>query len=159
MTGSSHYIKLWSSFQLACMALNMFIILNWKSIHNSLIFLLKYIIKFCYHFVNLYFWWRWWFCWSQWLWCWKKTLSLIFSRDHYRRSSPSQISNTLLIGVESMENLSSGFAEWSYAVLKLISFRVRLFATKNEFGFCSIFFLYQLSLGLKVQIQQHFWQP
>ena len=155
MTGSSHYIKLWSSFQLARMALNMFITLNWKSIHNLLIFLLKYIITFCYHFVNLYFWWRWW----SWLWCRRETFSLIFSRDHYWRSSPSQIFDTLLIGLGSMENLTSGFAEWSCAVYKLISFRVRPFVAKNEFGFCSIFVLCQLSLGLKVQIQQHFWQP
>ena len=38
----------------------------------------------------------------------RKTFSLISSRDHRRRSSPSRISNTSQAGFEPVQNLSSG---------------------------------------------------
>ena len=42
----------------------------------------------------------------------RKTFSLIFSRDHCQRSSPSRIlTETLQGGFESTENLSSGLVE------------------------------------------------
>ena len=44
----------------------------------------------------------------------RKTFSLISSRDHCRRSSPSRISDTLQAGFEPVQNLSSGFVEWLY---------------------------------------------
>ena len=40
-----------------------------------------------------------------------KTLSLVSSRDHCQRSSPSQISDTPQVGFEPAQNLSSGLAE------------------------------------------------
>ena len=41
----------------------------------------------------------------------RKTFSLIFSRDHCQRSSPSRITVTQRAGFESAQNLSSGFVE------------------------------------------------
>ena len=45
-----------------------------------------------------------------------KAFSLIFSRDHCQRSSPSQISDTLRAGFEPAQKLSSGLVKWSCAV-------------------------------------------
>ena len=47
----------------------------------------------------------------------RKAFSLISSRDHCQRSSPSQISNTPRVGFEHARNLSSGLVEWSCAVV------------------------------------------
>ena len=41
----------------------------------------------------------------------QKTISFISSRDHCQRSSPSQISDTLQVGFEPAQNLSSGLVE------------------------------------------------
>ena len=41
----------------------------------------------------------------------RKAFSLISSRDHCQRSSPSRISVTPRAGLEPAQNLSSGFAE------------------------------------------------
>ena len=41
----------------------------------------------------------------------RKAFTLISSRDHCQRSSPSQISDTLRAGFEPAQNLSSGFDE------------------------------------------------
>ena len=46
-----------------------------------------------------------------------KAFSFISSLDLYQRSSPSQISNTPWAGFEPAQNLSSGFDEWSCAVV------------------------------------------
>ena len=43
----------------------------------------------------------------------RKEFSLISSRDHCQRSSPSRISNTSQAGFEPAQNLSSSFVEWS----------------------------------------------
>ena len=45
------------------------------------------------------------------------SVSLISSRDHCQRSSPSQISDTPRAGFEPAQNLSSGFIERSCAVV------------------------------------------
>ena len=47
----------------------------------------------------------------------RKTFSLISSRDHCQRSSPSRISDTPRVGFEPAQNLSSGLVEWSCAVV------------------------------------------
>ena len=47
----------------------------------------------------------------------RKAFSLISSRDHCQRSSPSRISDTPQAGFEPAQNLSSDFGEWSYAVV------------------------------------------
>ena len=45
------------------------------------------------------------------------TFSLISSRDDCQRSSPSRINDTPRAGFEPAQNLSSGLAEWSSAVI------------------------------------------
>ena len=47
----------------------------------------------------------------------RKTFSLISSRDHCQRSSPSRISDTPQEGFGPAENLSSGLIEWICAVV------------------------------------------
>ena len=47
----------------------------------------------------------------------RKTFGLVSNRDHCQRSSPSRISNTPRAGFEPAQNLSSGFVEWSCAVV------------------------------------------
>ena len=47
----------------------------------------------------------------------QKAFSLISSRDHCQRSSPSWISDTPRAGFEPAQNLSSGLVEWSCAVV------------------------------------------
>ena len=47
----------------------------------------------------------------------RKAFNLIYSWDHCQRSSPSQISDTPRAGFESAHKLSSGFDEWSCAVV------------------------------------------
>ena len=47
----------------------------------------------------------------------RKAFSLISSRDHLQRSSPSRISDTPRAGLELAQNLSLGLVEGSCAVL------------------------------------------
>ena len=47
----------------------------------------------------------------------RKAFSLISSRDHCQRSSPSRISDTPRAGFEPAQNLSSDLVEWSCAVV------------------------------------------
>ena len=47
----------------------------------------------------------------------RKAFSLISSRDHCQRSSPSQISDTPRAGFEPAKNLSLGLVEWSCVVV------------------------------------------
>ena len=47
----------------------------------------------------------------------RKVFRLISSRDNCQRSSPSRISDTPWAGFEPAQNLSSGFVEWSCAVV------------------------------------------
>ena len=46
----------------------------------------------------------------------RKAFSLISSRDHCQRSSPSRISDTPRAGFEPAQDLSSGLVEWSCTV-------------------------------------------
>ena len=48
---------------------------------------------------------------------WRKAFSLISSRDHCRRSSPSRISDTPRARFKPAPSLSTGFVEWSCAVV------------------------------------------
>ena len=48
---------------------------------------------------------------------WQRAISLISSRDHFERSSPSWISDMLWGRFEPAQNLSSGSVEWSCAVV------------------------------------------
>ena len=66
-----------------------------------------------------------------------KAFSLISSRDHYQRSSPSRISDTPRAGFEPPQNLSSGLVEWSCAVVITTTSRrhgVRLFNLLHLFS-------------------------
>ena len=59
--------------------------------------------------------------WSWWwivfvVWLTDKRRSLISSRDHCQRSSPSRISDTPRAEFEPAQSLSSGFGEWSWVV-------------------------------------------
>ena len=47
----------------------------------------------------------------------QKAFSLISSRDHWQRSSPSRISDMPRAGFEPVQKLSLGFVEWSCAVV------------------------------------------
>ena len=47
----------------------------------------------------------------------RRKASLISSRDHSQRSSPSRVSDTPRAGFQLAQNLSSGFVEWSCAVV------------------------------------------
>ena len=48
----------------------------------------------------------------------RKAFSLIFCCDHCQKSSPSRISDTQRAVFAAAKNLSSGFVEWSCAVVK-----------------------------------------
>ena len=47
----------------------------------------------------------------------RKAFSLISSRDHCQKFSPSRNSNSPQAGFEPAQNLNSGFAEWSCALV------------------------------------------
>ena len=64
---------------------------------------------------TLWWWWWWWIVFVVWLT--DERQSLISSWDHCQRSSPSRISDTSRAGFEPAQNLSSGFDEWSFAVV------------------------------------------
>ena len=71
------------------------------------------------------FWRRWWWMMN----CFwgmvdrRKAFSLISSRHHCQRSSPSRISDTPRTGFEPVQNLSSSSVEWSCAVVITITLR------------------------------------
>ena len=71
----------------------------------------------------------------------RKAFSLILSRNHFQISSPSRISYTARAGFEPAKNLSSGFVEWTYAVVITttpkhhVSSSIRLeFSVSGEIG-------------------------
>ena len=65
----------------------------------------------------------------------RKTFSLISSRDHCQRSSPSRISDTPRAGFEPA--WSSGLVQWSYAVVITTTPRRHKFVTNlSIFPFC-----------------------
>ena len=47
----------------------------------------------------------------------RKAFTLISSRDHCQRSSPSRISDTPRAGFEPAQSLNSGLVKWSYAAV------------------------------------------
>ena len=51
---------------------------------------------------------------------WRKVLSLISSRDHCQRSSPSRISDTPQVGFETAQNLILGLVKWNCAIVFLV---------------------------------------
>ena len=61
----------------------------------------------------------------------RKTFSLVSNQNHCQRSSPTQISNTPQTGFEPVQNLSSGFIEWSCVVVITTTPR-RHFQTADE---------------------------
>ena len=63
----------------------------------------------------------------------RKAFSLISSRGHCQRSSPSRVSNTPRAGFEPAQNLSSDLVEWSCAIMITITPRrhILLDRTKN----------------------------
>ena len=69
-------------------------------------------------FKDFWWWWWWWWWWTVFVvWLTDERRSLISSRDHCQRSSPSRISDMPRSGSEPVQNLSSGFDEWSCAVV------------------------------------------
>ena len=68
-----------------------------------------------------WWWWWWWWWWMMNCFCCmvdrRRLYSLISSRDHCQRSSPSWISDTPRTGFETAQSLSSGLVEWSCAVV------------------------------------------
>ena len=69
----------------------------------------------------------------------RKAFSLIFSRDHCQRSSPSPIlTETLQGGFEARENLSSGLVEWSCAVVITTTPRRHIVCIKFKQCLCII---------------------
>ena len=74
----------------------------------------------------------------------RKAFSLISSRDHCQRSSPSRISDT---GFELAQNLSSGLVEWSCAVVITITPRRHAFGSQRVIE----------SQTLLKSVRQHFY--
>ena len=68
----------------------------------------------------------------------RKASSLISSRDHCQRSSPSRISDMPWAGFEPVQNLSSGFDEWSCAVVNIYFSKVRSYNLKDTYLFIVI---------------------
>ena len=64
---------------------------------------------------KVWWWWWWWIVFVVWLT--DERRSLISSRDHCQRSSPSRISNPPRAGFDPAQNLSWGLLEWSCAVV------------------------------------------
>ena len=61
----------------------------------------------------------------------RKAFSVISSRDHCQRSSSSRISNTSWARFEPAQNLSSGFVQWSCAVV--IATTPSIYLSNNNF--------------------------
>ena len=90
----------------------------------------------------------------------RKAFSLIFSRDHCQRSSPSRISDTPRWVFEPEQNLSSGFIDWSCAVVITTTPRrssgIFERSTRLETCFCEIEFFLNFELCLKYFLK---WAP
>ena len=59
-------------------------------------------------------------------------MTMISSWDHCQRSLPSRISDTLWVGFEPVQNLSSGFDEWSCAVAITITPQRRMITLPHK---------------------------
>ena len=92
----------------------------------------------------------------------RKAFGLISSRDHCQRSSPSRISDTPWAGFEPVQNLSSGFVEWSCAVVMFSDVHFRMKVWFNLFWFFSLVILNVRRSGnlvdLKIESMQ-IWLP
>ena len=75
----------------------------------------------------------------------RKAFSLISSRDHCGRSSPSRISDTPRAGFEPAQNLISGLVEWSCAVV--------ITTTPQRRKLCSLFFIKFLFFHKMIALQ------
>ena len=69
----------------------------------------------------------------------RKVFSLISSRDHCQRSSPSRISDTPRAGFEPVQNLGSGSVEWNCAVVITTTLRCHWFPKISSIGMLIIF--------------------
>ena len=96
----------------------------------------------------------------------RKAFSLISSRDHCQRSSPSRISNTLRAGFEPARNLSSGFVEGSCAVMitttpwprrKWIIFNSKTSASGCCLVFAWLFVDFSLPLLIEALLMKNFF--
>ena len=85
----------------------------------------------------------------------RKAFSLISSQDHCQRSSPSWISDMLQAGFKPAQNLSSGFVEWSCAVVITTTPRRHSFNLMNTgmhfllLIFQNIFYCFWMMTGMK----------
>ena len=82
----------------------------------------------------------------------RKVFSLISSRDHCQRFSPSWISDTTRAGFAPAQNLSSGFYEWSCAVVITTTSRPHRGRDWNNPAFILIYFV---NLTLIDSIRNH----
>ena len=83
----------------------------------------------------------------------RKAFSLISSRDHCQRSSPSRISDTPRAGFERAQSLSSALVEWSCAVVITTTPQRRFVILRNECNnyYCCSLFLINLRKLLKAE--------
>ena len=97
----------------------------------------------------------------------RKAFSLISSRDHCQRSSPSRISDTPRAGFEPAQNLSSDLVEWSCAAVitttpRRHSLFLNLFLTLATLTFLFLnlsqvlFFIFLLGLAFLYHAKEFF---
>ena len=104
---------------------------NKRCIHHDLVQATTYLN------VKKYVWWWWWIIYVVWLT--DERRSLISSRSHCQRFSPSRISDTPRAGYELAQNLSSGFDEWSCAIVTTTTPRFAYkYRSSNEIRNCAI---------------------
>ena len=85
----------------------------------------------------------------------RKAFSLISSRDHCQRSSPSRISDTPRAGFEPAQNLSSDFVEWSCAVVRTATPRSHypgIFLSQSIFRLQGIFIIPYQTFSQKLHL-------
>ena len=91
----------------------------------------------------------------------RKAFSLISSREHCQRSSPSRISDMRGAGFEPAQNLSSGLVEWSCAVVITTTPRRHYTPSsrKRKHGvFCAVYFV-QRKFFFNICISSHCIMP
>ena len=94
---------------------------------------------------------------------WRKAFSLISSRNHCQRSSPSRISDTPRAGFEPAQSLSSGLVEWSCAVVitttprrhKALAIKLRNFHFQSHWN--TLTFFYQKNVRLQHVLSNNVW--
>ena len=89
----------------------------------------------------------------------RKAFSLISSRDHCQRSSPSRISDTPRAVSKPTQNVSSGLVEWSFAVVITTTPRKKRFFSKDLFlRYFLVFALLTFKNLFKEQDVSHLWE-